>query len=213
MRSRLLEVTKTGLAVLALLALPMSVSGQAPHLQPNNSWISIDGTVDAVSMNAFMLDYGSGVITVEMDDGDRDADGYKLVPGDEVTVSGRIDDDLFETASIEASSVYVKNLGTYFTASAIDDEDAFFAYLSPLDASEVMLLGTVTDVSGNEFTIDSGATEITVETREMPYDPLDDEGYQKIEVGDYVSVSGDIEFDLLEGRKIVAETVSTITTQ
>lgn len=48
--------------------------------------------------------YGDGNITVEMDNDDRDADGYKLMKGDEVRVSGMIDDDFYNLTSIEASS-------------------------------------------------------------------------------------------------------------
>lgn len=36
---------------------------------------------------------------------------------------------------------------------------------------------------------------------------LDDDGYQKIEVGDRVSVSGDIEYDFLTGRELEADSV------
>ncbi len=42
-----------------------------------------------------------------MDDWDDDADAYALLEGDEVTVSGRIDDNLYEIRTIEASRVYV----------------------------------------------------------------------------------------------------------
>jgi hypothetical protein len=44
----------------------------------------------------------------------------------------------------------------------------------------------------------------------MPYNPLDDKGYQKIEVGDVVSVSGNMDDDFLEGRELVAESIVTI---
>ncbi|MDZ7782331.1 MAG: hypothetical protein U5K56_05075 [Halioglobus sp.] len=69
------------------------------------------------------LDYGQGNITVEMDDSDRDADGYKLIEGDRITVSGVVDDDFYESTKIEAASVYVEELGTHFYASSIDEED------------------------------------------------------------------------------------------
>jgi hypothetical protein len=57
-----------------------------------------------------------------MDDWDWYAEGKNLIDGDKVTVYGRIDDDFFETTSIEASSVYVESLGSYFYASAADEE-------------------------------------------------------------------------------------------
>ena len=71
-----------------------------PYELANNTWISLSGTVHAVSPDTFELDYGEGNITVEMDDGDRDADAYKLLHGDKVTVNGLIDDDLFEMRTI-----------------------------------------------------------------------------------------------------------------
>jgi hypothetical protein len=41
----------------------------------------------------------------------------------------------------------------------------------------------------------------------MPYNPLDDEGYQKVDVGDRVSVTGTMDYDLFEGRELVADSL------
>ena len=112
-------VLTVALAIAALLMLMPSISPAKtnPYMQPDDTWLSINGKVKSVSADSFMLDYGKGLITVEMDDGDRDADAYKLVEGDEVTVYGMTDDDLYQTTKIEASSVYVKNLETYFVVT------------------------------------------------------------------------------------------------
>jgi len=198
-----------GLMVAGLL-IGGPVAAQDPFEQPDRSWISIDGSVEEVAPNAFTLNYGEGLITVEMDDGDRDADAYKLLPGDMVSVSGMIDDDFLEARTIEASSVYVESLGTYFYASSLDDEDFFVTVTEPVVAARTVLQGTVTEVSDEEFVIATGLRRITVEVEEMSYNPLDDEGYQKIEVGDYVSVTGTIDDDLFEGRELVAEYVTTL---
>jgi hypothetical protein len=149
------------------------------------------------------------MITVEMDDGDRDADGYKLVEGDKVTVNGRIDDDFYQSTTIEANSVYVEKLGTYFYASSLDEEDhtTFFSVETPVVVSNTVVRGTVTDVREDEFTVNTGLRRLTVEVEGMPYDPLDDEGYQKVRVGDYVRVSGNMEHDLFEGRELKADAV------
>lgn len=198
-------------ALATLLVLP--VSAQDPYAQPHDSWISLTGTVESVMADQFRLNYhenGEGWITVEMDDGDRDADAYKLMPGDSVTVYGLIDDDLFERRTIEASSVYVKNLDTYFYASAADEEDTFVTHPTLLDVNDIVVQGRVTEVSDDEFKLETGLRQITVETEDMAYDPLDDEGYQKIEVGDHVSVVGEVDYDFLEGREVVATSIVTL---
>lgn len=117
-----------------------------PYAQPDEAWISMSGTIGSVSVDTFTLDYGDGSIFVEMDDGDRDADGYQLIPGDKVTVTGRIDDDLFESTTIEASSVYLEKLGTTVHASAADEEDLFVIVTTPIVIAQTTVVGTVMDV-------------------------------------------------------------------
>ncbi|HKL25721.1 MAG TPA: hypothetical protein VJ910_05790 [Desulfuromonadales bacterium] len=178
-----------------------------PYAKPDDSWISISGTVESVTADSFILDYGDGVITVEMDDGDRDADGYKLLAGDKVTVNGLIDDDFYETTTIEASSVYVEKLGTTFFASAVDEEDYLVTVTTPIVVSATTVQGTVTAVDDEEFTVATGLQATRVDVEEMAYNPLDMEGYQRIEVGDYVRVTGNMEKEFFEGRELMAETV------
>jgi len=196
------------LVVSILVASP--AGAQNPFAQTDESWITIDGHVVDVMRNQFTLDYGDGIITVEFDDGDRDADAYVLRADDAVTVSGRIDDDFLELATIEAGSVYVKNLDTYFYSSAIDEEDRLSATVEPMGIPRTTLRGIVTAVYDDDFSINTGLREITVRVDEMPYDPLDDLGYQKIEIGDYVSVTADPDWGLFEGRVLDAVSVVTI---
>ena len=203
-----LKASVLTMALATFLATP--ALAQEPYAQPDDTWISLSGTVDEVFTDEFLLDYGDGLITVEMDDGDRDADAYKLLEGDSVTVTGMVDDDFFETTTIEASSVYVEKLDTYFYASAVDEEDAFITITTPVVVSEVLVQGTVTDVRDEEFTLNTGLRRITVEVEEMPYNPLDDEGFQQVELGDVVSVRGIVDDDFLEGREIVASAVVTL---
>lgn len=196
------------LVLSTFLVLPAGAQDQEnPYLESDRSWISLSGTVESVDTDEFLLDYGDGVITVEMDDGDRDADAAVLATGDEVTVSGRVDDDFLETATIEAASVYVQNLGTTFYASAVDEEDAMLMVTPPVVVGQVTLRGWVTGVTGQEFTLDTGVRQITVTVEEMPYDPLDDEGYQRVEIGDNATVFGHIDRDLFEGRVVAAESI------
>lgn len=197
-------------SVTAALLAPSALA-ESPYTQPDDTWIRLDGTVVSVAPDTFTLDYGQGNVVVEMDDGDRDADAYKLVAGDRVTVSGFIDDDFYETTTIEAASVYVENIGTTFYASSFDEED-ILTDIDPVVISAATLQGRVASIDAEEmtFTLDKGATELTVHVDEMPYNPLDDEGYQQLAVGDIVSVSGHVDVELFEGRVFDADTVTTL---
>ena len=208
------RVFLTGIALLLAAALSAGPAmAKNPYARADETWISISGTVDAVTADSFLLDYGDGVITVEMDDGDRDADGYKLLAGDEVTVYGMVDDDFFEATTIEASSVYVEKLDTTFYASAADEEDYWVTVTTPIRVASVVVRGTVSSVAvdDEEFVLNTGKRKITVEVEEMPFNPVDQEGYMRIEKGDYVQVVGRIDNDLFEGRELVADSVIEIT--
>lgn len=183
-----------------------------PYAKPDDTWISISGRVESVERDSFLLDYGEGVITVEMDDGDRDADAYKLLEGDKVTVNGYIDDDFYELTTIEAGSVYVEKLDTYFYASPADEEDITYNvwYTVPVVPGEVLVEGVVTNVGDEQFTVNNGYKSIKVSVKNMVPDPLDDVGYQKIEKVDIVRVTGDISDDLFESRLINADSVVTL---
>lgn len=198
-----------GLTVL-FMGLAMPLQGQDPYAQPDDTWISIDGTVETVSPNMFTLDYGDGIITVEMDDADRDATAYELMRGDRVTVTGMIDDDFLEARTIDANSIYIENLGTYFYSSDREDDDTFVTLGTPVTVGRTFLEGTVTEVNDEEFVLQMGTSRITVEVEEMAYNPLDDEGYQRVQVGDRVSVSGYMDTDLFEGTEFVARTLVVI---
>jgi hypothetical protein len=60
------------------------------------------------------------------------------------------------------------------------------------------------------FTIDTGAKELTVETDALMYDPLDDEGFQQIEVSDVVSVDGVVDEDFFTNNDLIADRIVTL---
>ena len=204
---------RTALSIAIGCLVATGLAAEYPRLEPDDSWISLSGTVTSSTANSFMLDYGNGLITVEMDDWDWFAEEGAVLPGDSVTVYGEVDDELFDKTTIDADSVYVEDLGTYFYASPGDDEAPTDVDLTPTataDAGDMVLTGTVTSIEGREFTINSGALEITVDTIFMPYDPTDDEGYQQISEGDRVTVSGEVEAGTFDDRELVADTVITL---
>jgi uncharacterized protein YdeI (BOF family) len=171
----------------------------------------MSGVVVSAGASAFTLDYGNGTVLVEMDDWDWYGDAYGLLEGDRVTVYGRVDDDFFEVAKIEAGSVYVEALNTYYYASASDEEGAAYEIVAtPDDDSIVHYTGTVSGVDGREFTLDTGTREVRVDTSEMVYNPMDDKGYQKVEEGDFVRVGGAFEDNFFEARELTAQSVMTL---
>jgi len=199
------------LCVFVALSLGLSLAiAQDSDLGPDNSWISISGSVRDVATNTFKLDYGDGVILVIMNDGDRDAGGYKLLPGDKVTVTGMIDDDFFAKASIVASNVYVEKLGTQFFAAAADKGALYVVEKHPVEVADTVVQGVVTEVDDQEFKLDTAVRTLTVDVGEMPYNPLDDEGYQKISPGNVVRVSGRIDKQLFLGHELIAEDVTKL---
>ncbi|WP_114416977.1 DUF5666 domain-containing protein [Marinospirillum perlucidum] len=206
---------RTLIATALLTALPgLALATPNPKVMPDDSWISIKGTAVETAPSSFLLDYGQGQITVEMDDWSWiDQEAQALMEGDEVTVYGEVDDNFSVEDTIEASSVYVESLGRYFYANSADEEEVLPAvHLTRFVPNvAINLSGNVTEVSPgvNEFTIDNGIQRITVDTSDMAYDPLDDKGFQQIEVGDRVSVAGWMDEDILDSMQVVAESVVT----
>lgn len=206
------RVIKGAVAALAFatMALPTAYA-QDPSTKMDGSWISLSGIIAKAGDESFVLDYGKGKITVEMDDWDWYKEGKALIEGDNVTVYGRVDDDLYQSTTIEASSVYVKNLNTYFYASDADEEDLAFSFVTtPVVVAWMELTGTVTKIEGREFTLDTGNRTVRVDTSAMVYDPTDDQGYQKIRKGDRVKVSGNMDYDLFEKKELMANTIVTL---
>ena len=217
-----MRYSKTALAS-AVAAICLSASGLAqedasakpdPMAQPDDTWISLTGTVTSTTADSFIMDYGDGLITVEMDDWDTFGDAWPLADGDQVTVYGDVDKGLYETATIEAGSVYVQDLNTFFYASAADEEGDYGEWVVDINAvvGDVTYIGTVETVipDANTFTIDTGVTELTVDTSALPYNPLDDEGFQQIDVGDRVSVEAEIDADFIGDQDLLAESIVTL---
>ena len=201
----------------AVLSVSTAAQTQSPYLQPDDTWISLSGNVESVQPDQFVLDYGPGSVVVEMDDGDRDADAYVLNSGDKVVVNGLIDDDFFEMTTIEASSVYVESISSYFYASALDDEamtfyDPVVTVHGPIVEGDTTLQGTVTAVAPDEqeFTLNTGVNMLTVKVGNLDGDPLDDEGYMQLDVEDVVTIRGTLSTDMFEGRVFEADAIVSV---
>ncbi|MGB3212519.1 MAG: DUF5666 domain-containing protein [Desulforhopalus sp.] len=200
------------ISLLAVLLMASSATlAKDPHKAPNNSWINLSGTVVTAGVSSFELDYGKGIVTVEMDDWDWYKDTYLILSGDRVTVFGYVDDDLFETTSIEAGSVYVRDLNTYYYANNDDEEDVLVTTMnSSFVDNGIQLRGEITSIDGRKFTIDTAKRTMLVDTIGMFYNPLDDKGYQKIKVGDRVQVTGELNSNVFKKTELLAESVTTL---
>lgn len=177
----------------------------------NGEFVTLSGKVTEVKPHSFTLKTANNNVMVEMDDySSWIADGFKLVNGDQVVVTGRVDQDFLEKRKVEAGSVYVKNLDTYFFASSDDEED--FSYIPTTyslvgtlpEGATIDLQGKVTKIQGREFTVDTGIRKIVVDTQKMGFNPLDKEGFTKLQVGDRVKVSGKVEENLFEAKEVAA---------
>ena len=211
-----------------LLAVSAARADDKVMSQPDQSWISVSGKAVSVSDHGFELDYGEGMVSVEMDDWDWFPEGRQLMPGRQVTVHGKIDDDMYEARSIEAGKVFVKDFNSVFTspnytasylkvisANPSDEElgaEIYAKYTTnPMsDDSGVAITGKIAKISGRKFTITTGANELTVDTRTMGYNPLDDKGYQKIDKGDVVTVRGEMRSGFFTDRALEAQNITKL---
>jgi uncharacterized protein YdeI (BOF family) len=201
------------LTALGLITSPALADSDTFSNYMDGSWISLNGTVTSVEADEFNLDTGSGMLRVEMDDWDHDGDAYAVVDGDRVTVYGRVDKNLLTSHSVEASSVFVHDLNTYFYASAVDEESWgpwIATNVAPI--GDYSFVGTVESVSPDdmEFTIDTGDSVVTVDVSGLYYNPLDSEGFQKIEAGDRVSVVGELDVRFFDLNELTADSVVTL---
>jgi len=204
-----------GLLVLTLNSVLVNGSTSPKSQMPtSNTWISISGTVDTILADRFLLDYGAGRLTVEIDDADIDASGYKLVHGDKVRVNGMVDDDALEAIAVEAGSVYIERLNAYLQAGSVQsgivsDEDSTERIWdsNPVVVGEVILQGRVSEVLDKQISITTGLNSIAVAIGDLS--PKAPQGRVDVQIdeGDVVRVSAQVEEELFENRALAAENV------
>lgn len=194
--------------------LPLMFAGHAlaesnPYAQGDDTWVTLSGTAVDTQKDGFTLDYGAGLVQVEMDARFSTRDAQVVNEDNKVTVYGRIDDDLFEKATIEADSVFVENSRTYFHPVPADEEAVERFDMSPLipvQEGDISVSGTISSIDGRTFTITAtGGRGVTVDTSELHYNPLDRRGQQQLNVGDYVTVHGRMDERTLAQREFTAK--------
>lgn len=189
----------------SLLALSITASAQQPKALMDNTWISLNGVVTSIDDDSFMLDYGNGSIQVELDDWDWYPETTTALIGERVSVAGMVDRDFFENTEIEADSVYLESLNSYYWVSPTASYYYYYPYTATTLDKTATLEGLVTNVSDDEFTMATDAGDITVEV-----EAWGDAGLGDIQVGDRVRANGQMDYDLFEGREFEADTFMTL---
>ena len=209
-----------GISALGLVAFSSSsaISANPYNLKyQDKDWITVTGDVTSVHDEAFTLNFGEGLITVEMDDWDWYDEANLLKAGEKVTVYGRIDNGWYEAKKIEAGSVYAHDRATYYYANDGDEEGDYIyssyyvSYPTTVpDGTWMTASGEVTDINGRELTLDTGAFKISVDTIGMAYNPLDNKGYQQIDEGDRIYVSGRVDKSVFDENELAASAITIL---
>lgn len=194
---------------LAADTLPTGPTTPAPLARPGatGDWVSLSGTVRSVTRQHFILDTGASLIPVDMD-------GYAIFdvrPGEQVTVTGRMQKPLTDHRLLNAKLVRVPSRNQRFWANPSDDGGGTYAFAPDATAPAgrpMTLTGTVVNASAPDaFTVatDSGTyavdgSDIAASFRSRP-----------VLIGDRVSVSGRLDTsNLFDRRQIDALSVTVI---
>ena len=168
----------------------------------DGDWIRLNGTVVFTAGSRFRLDYGEGAITVEVDDWDFGKEGESLLRGDRVGVTGRVDENVFTSDTIEAAAVYLHKFDVVYYANSADEEE-FGLGAVPIrpEAEGVDYVGWVTGTSEDGFTLGAGPTRISVDTSEVDTALAQD----RINTGDRVYVWGELDVSGEGSSRLEAE--------
>lgn len=180
----------------------------SPWDKDDGEWITIAGKITQAGVNKFTLDYGKGAIIVEMDDYDRELEGFHLKKDDKVIVTGRVDADTDQKRSIEAASVYVENIKRSFFASADDEEEVINKLrIASAEGTGVALTGVVIFIADKVMTVENGYQTFDVNTNLLREDAFDNAGTLQLKPGDRVTAYGSITNGFVDGRMLVASQV------
>lgn len=173
----------------------------------DQSPVTLTGTIETISGDEFELNYGGpDDITVELDRfGWTGNETDYLVEGESVTVSGYIDDDLFEGREIEAYNIRMNDSYVYYYTTEVDPIYYYETTDTDYD-SLVSIKGTIETIDGKDFTVKTTSGNLMKATAEqLDYDPFDDVGLQSLKTGDSVYVYGEMDKDFFETKELEAK--------
>jgi uncharacterized protein YdeI (BOF family) len=183
----------------------------------NDAYINLSGTVAAIKdSDTFELKHTGGSIMVDTNDTwpDLFADNTAtlLKAGDRVSVTGRVDNNMFSSNEIEAYQLTV-NGSTFDRVYTNQDyapgnDDDYMAYYNSYgagleDDQDVRLSGKISRVIDTEsFTLRYGNGEIKVKT-----DEVDFSNTPNLKVGDSVVVFGEVDDGWFQKKELEADRI------
>jgi len=212
MKKKVLSISIASVLATGLMSSATAAETESNFLKgmDDETSLTFTGTVIETRDDEIDLMVGGKTVTVEVDEEIRDGGAYTLLAGDSITVSGHVDNDFFEAKEFEANAIYVDKIGTTFI---VDDDfvDTHGMVAGRNLNDQVEVSGYVTSIDeDDEFRIHTDAGDFTVEVDDLDNNPLDDEGYMQLSVGDQVNVAGHIDDDWMEGREIEASNVHMV---
>lgn len=203
----------TSLFITSFLATAPAFAADADSEKQGGSWIILSGEVaSSDDSDTFTMSYGEDTVRVELDNWSWADQPGQVREGDKVKVYGRVDQDTYETETIEADSIYVENLGIHFHGGA-RGEEAYTGVVPepqpPVRTGDLTVSGRVESIENRTFTIDTGSRELTVDTSLMNYNPLKKPGLRNrsVSLEDLVTVSGQMNPGVFEQRELNAQAI------
>lgn len=218
-----LFLSSAAVTAMAAMAAGPALAEQS-SAQTDDSWVAVSGEIAQAGPQSFVLDYGQGLITVDMEGWDWYNETSQLRAGEYVTVVGDVDDAFFDAEEIDAESVYAQQRKTFYYATPTERQDSQlgarfgvpgFGYASGMPSSQsegtvMTLSGTVKSVADTHMVLDTGHADVLVDTSAMAYNPLDEIGTQRIEAGDVVQVNGQVDEAFFKDKELLADTVTSL---
>ena len=193
--------------IIASLGGGLQAQQTSPYRLKNGDEIKLAGKVSNAKANTFLLDYGRGSITVELDDYDSYEEGLNIVDGDQVVVTGKVDADSGQKRTIEARRVLIPAIDLEIFASATDEEDtASKAFTQSLtDGTEVDLRGIIKNIDKKVITIQSSKGRV-----EVHLGSVKGQERETFYLGQAVSVTGVFKNRLIRKDMIFAESIEAV---
>jgi hypothetical protein len=196
----------------------VEAQGSAPEGDATREVFTLSGQiVDSVGGN-LVLRHEGGVVEMNVSGWPERAPGGPRIMGvgDNVTVTGWLDESFIRSGSLDIVGVYVEDRRAFFTLGeeGAGNGDGMHPLVVPTDTlgreGSASLTGTIVEMQDDAFVLRAGSADVVVDTTPLFYNPYDDVGVQILEVGDRVHVTGALGTGFPEQPLINADGVTDI---